>query len=119
MTEPTTSHDQHAPSSNNDEMSTPLQQAIRQRAIDMAQHAEAQKKQPRSRWLFGAGLMVCMVLLFLFTLDVSVRVMHTIIDILIPDPPAPAEVDPKQPYFISVDPGQESSSSDSAPASSK
>lgn len=112
-------HDPNDPPPHEEENATPLQHAIRQRAIDMAQQAEAHTKKPHSRWLFGAGLMVCVVLLFLFTLDVSVRVMHTIIDILIPDQPAPAEVDPKQPYFISVDPGQESSSSDSAQASSK
>lgn len=113
-----TEDDSKASSHNDEAPLTPVQQAIRDRALATIEFAERQPKPSLRRKLATGLLVVVMVVLFLVAVDFGVRIMHRILLLWEVDEssaPTPVPLDPKQPFFISVDPPANSASS-SAPA---
>lgn len=116
-----TEDDSKATSNPNDEAPlTPLQQAIRDRALATLEFAERQPKPSLRRKLTTGLMVVVIVALLLVAIDFGVRIMHRILLLWAVDDSSapvatPQPLDPKQPFFISVDPPANSASS-SAPA---
>lgn len=99
-----------------DDAPTPLQLAIRARALDTLENARRQPRPTLKRKLM-TGMMVLITLVILtVAIDFSVRIMHHILTVwygeqTAPQIKPPPRLDPNQPFYISVDPPSEVQSS--------
>jgi len=103
-----------------DEPLTPLQEAIRARAIATLENADRQPEPSMRRKLWTGVLAVVTVVLLVVAIDFAVRIIQRILALYGQEEttvPAPASADPNQPFYITVDPPAEAPDSKASASS--
>jgi hypothetical protein len=90
-----------------DEPLTPLQQAIRARALATLENDERQPKPTTRRKIITGVLALVVVFLLFLAIDFAVRIIQRVLELYEQEEtsvPAPVTPDPNRPFFITVDP---------------
>ncbi len=99
---------------------TPMQEAIRDRALATLENADRQPTPSRKRKIVTGLLALAVVLSLFAVIDFLVGLFQRVLSVYYQDEAttAPVAADPKQPYYITVDPGQPVATGTDVPASS-